>query len=69
MGWVPATAYRIGAGAVNDPIAVDEPAGYEGERVTPSGQIKSKAGPFTIERRGRTVYATRIEAVENKGGD
>jgi hypothetical protein len=63
MGWIPATAYRIGHGAVSSPIKVDEPAGFTGERVTPSDQTPSKAFPlFTVPRNNRTVYATKREA-------
>jgi hypothetical protein len=65
MGWIAATAYRIGRGSVASPVEIEEAAGFDGERVTPSWQTTSKAypAPFTIPRRGRTVHATRGKAM------
>lgn len=66
MGWIASRAYRIGHGPVNSPSRVEEPAGFDGERVTPAGQIVTKAWPaFTIPRDGRTVYATKREAARS----
>lgn len=65
MGWIKSTPYRIGVGAVQDATEVTEPAGFTGERVTPTGQRRSPIQePFKIDRRGRVVYATREEAIE-----
>lgn len=64
-GWILSKGYRMGVGEIVRPLRVEEPAGYEGERLTPAGQVyKKPEHKFTISRDGRTVYKTKREAAE-----
>lgn len=60
MGWMEGIGFRIGTGRVASPHHVKEPAGYEGERVTPVGSMMK----ITIPRNDRKVFATEKEAMK-----
>jgi hypothetical protein len=64
MGWIAGKAIDLGRGLVKSPRRVVEPAGYEGEMVTVY-ETKSRGLPLRFTRKGRTVYATKREAMEN----
>ena len=63
-GFMVSPCFRIGVGSGVGVQQVREPAGYEGERVTPWPQPQHDASGdyFTIPRSGHVIVATRAEA-------
>ena len=58
MGWIKSKSYRLGEGEVFAPQEVEEPAGYQGELITPAGQGHRK-DKLRIYRKGREVLARK----------
>ena len=71
MGWIVTRSWSIREGKSTISFApMEEPAGFQGERITPSGQSpKDKANWFTIPRAGRIVHSKRgaLRAAEERG--
>lgn len=64
MGWIATRTTSLTHGLLDDQVEVEEEPGFTGARVTPTGQRhNAREFKFTVPRRGRTVWATRDEAV------